>query len=126
MKIDYTLYNGKKTEIEVSDEVGSFIISSYKEEHAQDERKRYHCYSLDAIQYEGSEYAAKEAQEDLPSEVSEKVRIAFSHLTEVQKRRILMYSKGYSMRKIAEIENANVKSIEESIKGARKKFLKFF
>lgn len=35
-----------------------------KAEHAQDERHRYHCYSYDAIDYEGEEYGACDEYDD--------------------------------------------------------------
>lgn len=58
MKIKYVFLDGTVTEVEVSDEIGAVIIDSRKAEHAQDERHRYHCYSYDAIDYEGEEYGA--------------------------------------------------------------------
>ena len=58
MKIKYAFLDGTVTEVEVSDEIGAVIIDSRKAEHAQDERHRYHCYSYDAIDYEGEEYGA--------------------------------------------------------------------
>ena len=60
MKIKYAFLDGTVTEVEVSDEIGAVIIDSRKAEHAQDERHRYHCYSYDAIDYEGEEYGACE------------------------------------------------------------------
>ena len=59
MKIKYAFLDGTVTEVEVSDEIGAVIIDSRKAEHAQDERHRYHCYSYDAIDYEGEEYSRK-------------------------------------------------------------------
>ena len=56
MKIKYTFQDGTMTEVEASDEIDSVIIDSRKAEHAQDERCRCHCYSYDAIAYEGEEY----------------------------------------------------------------------
>ena len=55
MKIKYAFLDGTVTEVEVSEEIGAVIIDSRKAEHAQDERHRYHCYSYDAIDYEGEE-----------------------------------------------------------------------
>ena len=56
MKIKYKFATGEVMEIEVSDEIGAVITASRKAEHALEERNRYHCYSLDAIDYEGLEY----------------------------------------------------------------------
>ena len=126
MKIKYEFADGTKTEVEVTEEVGAVIIDSRKAEHAQDEKQRYHCYSLDAIDFEGLEYATKDSAEDFPEELQDRVRYAFSMLTPIQQRRILKFSNGKSMREIAREENASVQSVQESILAARKKFLKFF
>jgi len=126
MKIKYEFADGTKTEVEVTEEVGAVIIDSRKAEHAQDEKQRYHCYSLDAIDFEGLEYAAKDSAEDFPEELRERVRNAYSKLTDIQKKRILLLSKGLSVREIADLENVHHRAIEDSIQQARKKFLKFF
>ena len=83
MKIKYAFLDGTVTEVEVSDEIGAVIIDSRKAEHAQDERHRYHCYSYDAIDYEGEEYGACDeyAVEDDSAEQTARIREAFSHLT---------------------------------------------
>ncbi len=56
MLIKYKFADGTATEVEVSDEIGAVITASRRAEHALEERNRYHCYSLDAILYEGNEY----------------------------------------------------------------------
>ena len=82
MKIKYAFLDGTVTEVEVSDEIGAVIIDSRKAERAQDERHRYHCYSYDAIDYEGEEYGACDeyAVEDDSAEQTARIREAFSHL----------------------------------------------
>ena len=89
MKIKYAFLDGTVTEVEVSDEIGAVIIDSRKAEHAQDERHRYHCYSYDAIDYEGEEYGACDeyAVEDDSAEQTARIREAFSPLTATQHRR---------------------------------------
>ena len=93
MKIKYAFLDGTVTEVEVSDEI---IIDSRKAEHAQDERHRYHCYSYDAIDYEGEEYGACDeyAVEDDSAEQTARIREAFSHLTATQQRRLRLYANG--------------------------------
>ena len=115
MKIKYAFLDGTVTEVEVSDEIGAVIIASRKAEHAQDERHRYHCYSYDAIDYEGEEYGACDeyAVEDDSAEQTARIREAFSHLTATQ-------------QEIAAIEEASFQSVSESIEAGRKKFLKIF
>ena len=118
MKIKYAFLDGTVTEVEVSDEIGAVIIASRKAEHAQDERHRYHCYSYDAIDYEGEEYGACDeyAVEDDSAE----------HLTATQQRRLRLYANGKTLREIAAIEEASFQSVSESIEAGRKKFLKIF
>lgn len=129
MKIKYKFADGTTTEVEVSEEIGAVIIDSRKAEHAQDERHRYHCpYSYDAIDYEGKEYADNDTPESahLRSERDAQLYVALSVLTETQSRRLLMLADGLSMREIARRENADIKTVRESITGAKKKFQKYF
>lgn len=128
MKIKYAFLDGTVTEVEVSDEIGAVIIDSRKAEHAQDERHRYHCYSYDAIDYEGEEYGSCDeyAVEDDSAEQTARIREAFSHLTATQQRRLRLYANGKTLREIAAIEEASFQSVSESIEAGRKKFLKFF
>lgn len=126
MIIKYKFATGEVTEVDVSDEIGAVITASRKAEHALEERNRYHCYSLNAIDYEGLEYGECDEYpiEDDSAERVEQVREAFSHLTEVQQRRLRLYADGKTLREIAALENASFQSVAESIEAARKKFLK--
>lgn len=129
MKIKYQFADGTTTEVEVSEEIGAVIIDSRKAEHAQDERQRYHCpYSYDAIDYEGEEYATDDTPETehIRSERDARLYTALAALTETQRRRLLMLADGLSMREIARRENADIKTVRESITGAKKKFQKNF
>ena len=126
MKIKYKFATGEVTEVEVSDEIGAVITASRKAEHALEERNRYHCYSLDAIDYEGLEYGECDEYpiEDDSAERVERIKAAFGQLTETQQRRLRMYADGKTLREIASLENASFQSVAESIEAARKKFLK--
>ncbi len=57
MKINYTFANGETSEIDVSEEIGNVILDSRREESNLDRKERYHCYSLDAAEFEGADYA---------------------------------------------------------------------
>ena len=57
MKITYTFADDTTSEVEVSEEVGTLIMDSRREESNGDRKERYHCWSLDAIDYEGTEYS---------------------------------------------------------------------
>ena len=116
MKINYTFANGETSDVEVNEEIGNLILDSRREESNQDRKERYHCYSLDAAEYEGEDYA----------DGSTPIKEAFEQLSEVQRRRLLMLAEGVSLREIARREGKDIKSIRESIERARKKFLKYF
>ena len=55
MKIKYEFVDGKISEVEVTEEIGSVIIESRRLEDNLARKERYHCYSLDAVDFEGSE-----------------------------------------------------------------------
>ena len=129
MKIKYVFANGDTSEVEVSEEIGAIIIDSRKAEHAQQEKERYHCYSLDAIDFEGNEYGRCEDYGESDAEAERRRQMlsaCFSKLTETQKRRMLFFIKGKTLREIAELEGASFQSVDESIKAAQKKFPKKF
>lgn len=129
MKIKWQFNDGTKTELEVADDIGTFILDSRRLEHNLAERERYHCpYSYDALDYEGLEYACREelCKDLIDNEDNHRLYIAFGKLSKVQRRRLLMLSNGLSMREIAHREGVDIKTVRESIEGGRKKFLKFF
>ena len=128
MKINYTFANGEVSEVEVNEEIGNVILDSRREESNLARKERYHCYSLDAAEYEGEEMSNSETPESALFLQLENKHIAeaFDKLSEVQKRRLLMLAQGLSLREIARREDKDIKTIRESIEGARKKFLKFF
>lgn len=128
MKINYTFVNGETSDVEVNEEIGNLILDSRREESNQDRKERYHCYSLDAAEFEGTEYADGSTPEEELFLQLENQHIAetLENLSEVQKRRLLMLAQGLSLREIARREGKDIKTVRESIDGARKKFLKFF
>lgn len=129
MKISYKFVNNEIAEVEVPEEIGTFILDSRRMEHNAEERQRYHCpYSTDALTYEGMEYADPTdiAQTLSAVENSKKLYEALGHLSDVQRRRLLMLADGLSLREIARQEGVDIKTLRESIEGARKKFLKFY
>ena len=129
MLIKYTFATGETTEVEVNDEIGEFIIDSRRSEDSADRKERRHCYSMDAALYEGEDYGTEDFTDKLFDDTAEenaRVRRAFSHLTDVQKRRLLMYSRGISIREIARREGKDYSAVKESIHVAQKKFKKFF
>ena len=129
MKIKYVFNNGEIKEVEVSEEIGAVIEESRRKEAALAKKEQRHCYSLDAVTYEGTEYGEPDFTESLfdgSEERSAHIREAFSHLTETQQRRILMLAAGMSIREIAARENTHHRAVEDSIQQGRKKFLKHY
>lgn len=129
MLIKYKFATGEVTEVEVSDEIGAVITASRRAEHALEERNRYHCYSLDAIEYEGMEYADPNTPAS-SFERTERDKLLYSALktlTETQRRRLLMRAEGLSYREIARQEGvSDHKKIQKSVEAAREKIKKFF
>lgn len=128
MKIKYEFVNGEKTEVEVADEIGTVIVDSRRKEENLARKERYHCWSLDGIEYEGEEYGECDYYECLDESVDKNahIREVFSKLTPTQQRRMWMLAQGLSIREIARKEEADFKSVRESIEAARKKFKKFY
>lgn len=130
MKIKYQFITGETTEVEVSSEIGAVIIDSRRTEDSTDRKHRRHCWSMDAIDYEGLEYAdpydfTEKLLDDAP-ERNAHIRECFNELTEVQQRRMLMLASGLSLREIARREGKDIKTIRESVEAARAKFKKLF
>lgn len=128
MKVTYEFVDGTKSEVEVSDEIGTMIVDSRRNEDSSERKEHRHCWSLDAVLYEGLEFgyedeAFKEMDEE---ELKSRVWNAFSHLSAIQQRRLLLLSGGLSIREIAKKEGKDFKTVYESIEAARKKFKKFF
>lgn len=129
MKINYEFVTGEQTEVEVSEEIGTVVVDSRRKEESDDRKERRHCISYDAITYEGMEFSVPDFTQDMYSDADDRnvrIRSAFSHLSQIQQRRMLMLAAGLSLREIARRENKDIKTIRESIDAARKRFLKFF
>ena len=65
MKINYTFADGETSEVEVTEEIGNMILDSRRQESNLDRKERYHCYSSDAAEFEGEEYADADTPESL-------------------------------------------------------------
>lgn len=79
------------------------------------------------MKYESIEFGYYDTYPTLETdnELTEKINYAFSQLTEVQKRRLLMKIKDMTLEEIAQRENITFQSVAESIETARKKFKKY-
>ena len=78
--------------------------------------------------YEGEAYGTGDTPESLLTELEDNRHLyeTFRRLSETQQRRLLMLASGLSIREIARRENANYKSVYESIEAGRKAFKKYF
>ena len=129
MKIKYKFVTGELTEVKVSEESGTVITASRRDEHALEERNRYHCYSFDAIEYEGKEYADPGTPESIHERTKQDKQLyaALETLTEIQRRGLLMRTEGLSYREIARRESvSDHKKIQKSVNEAREKIKNFF
>ena len=130
MLIRYEFCTGEVETVEVNEEIGTVIVDSRREEANLDRKEHRHCWSLDAMTYEGAEFADPDAEDDDPygvqEELGESIRLAFSRLSGVQRRRLQMLADGLSIREISRIEGKNFKTVYESIEAGRKKFLKYY
>ncbi len=128
MKIKYEFADGTVSEVEVEESIGAVIIEDRRLEDNLSRKERYHCYSLDAAQFEGAEYSDRETPETKMEREMETEHIAqaLDGLSEVQRRRILMLAGGMSVNEIARKEGVHHSVVSETISAARKKFKKFF
>lgn len=131
MKINYLFNNGEKLSVEVSIEIGEVITDSRRKEENLDRKERYHCYSLDALEYgDKDEFAPTDGitpeTEMMKKIENQRIHNALMQLTETQRRRLLMFAEGYSIRDIARIENVDYKAAWKTIESAKNKFKKFY
>lgn len=128
MKIRYEFADGTVSEVEVEESIGTVIIEDRRLEDNLDRKERYHCYSMEAAEFEGSDYGTDETPEtQMEKELdAERIAHALDELSETQRRRLLMLADGMSMREIARQENVRHRAVVKSIEGARKIFKKNF
>ena len=126
MKITYRFVDGETSEGEVSEDIGEFILESRREEDNLARKERYHCYSYDAVEYEGEEYADEHTPENdaAADESKAELDMALNSLSAVQRRRLLMLADGMSIREISRREGVAHKQVIKSIEQAREKIRK--
>lgn len=128
MKIKYEFADGTVSEVEVEESIGAVIVESRRKEDNLSRKERYHCYSLDAADFEGCEYADKDTPETLLEQMVDNHRLneLLQKLSEVQRRRFLLYAQGKSLREIARMEGVDHKAVKKSVDAAKKFFIKNF
>ncbi len=117
MKIKYEFADGTVSEVEVEESIGAVIIEDRRLEDNLARKERYHCHSLDAVEFEGMEYGTEETPEMLLAAMEEDWRVydAFRRLSKVQQRRLLKLAGGMSIREIARQEGTNFRTVHESV-----------
>ena len=115
-------------EIEISEEWVAVLREMDREEEANRKKQTRRHISLDAVDYEGEEFAEDGDAETalLEKESDRVVEGILSSLTDVQRRRVELRMEGLSHREIARLESADRKTIEESLSAAAKKMKKYF
>ena len=121
MKIDYEFNNGDVSEVEVSEEIGRFIIESRRAEVNNNRRQKDHNVSITDFCYEGEDFAVY----DDVSMTDSVLEDAFSVLSETERRRLLKYIYGLNMDEIAIQEGVHKNAVFKSIRDAREKIKSF-
>lgn len=129
MKVKYRFADGEVNEVEVSDDIGAFILESRRREHADNERERYHsAHRIDREKFEdrGHFLTGGSPEERLISdETATELEDALSRLTPIQRRRMELLLDGESIARIAQAEGTSFNSVKQSVELAKRKLKKF-
>ena len=135
MKIKLKDLNGKVVDIvDVDDKIGELMVTLDREDDASNKRYKYHvAFSLDDATYEGDTFKSNEPDPLTALIEKEKLEnqqrrydLFISFLTPTQKRRFKLFEDGKSEREVARIEGVDYKSIHETKKQLKKKYIKLF
>jgi len=126
MKINYKDADGKIIELEVSDEVGTFYLSSVEEEKKNERRETRRHTSLESFTYEDKRFF--DDGTDLLADIiaSETVSRAMTYLTERQQYLIRRcFLEGWSYTELAALEGKDESAIRHAVNRAKDKLRKF-
>jgi RNA polymerase sigma-70 factor (ECF subfamily) len=126
MKINFKDANGKFIEMDVSDEVGTFYLSSVEEEKCNERRETRRHTSLESFTYEDKRFF--DDGTDLLADLiaAETVSRAISHLTERQQYLIRKcFLEGWSYTDLASIEGKDESAIRHAVTRAKNKLKKY-
>ena len=125
MKYRYAFTTGEEA-VEISEEWAAVLEEMDHEEQLGNRRETRRHQSLDDLLYEGMDFASDGDAESplLEKEFSAELAEALEKLTETQRRRLLLRCEGMTYREMGNREAANIKSCEESVKGAIRKMQK--
>lgn len=125
MKINYKDADGRIIELEVSDEVGTFYLSSVEEEKKNERRETRRHTSLESFTYEDKRFF--DDGTDLLADLiaSETVSRAMSHLTERQQYLIRKTClEGWKYTELAALEGVDESAIRHAVNRAKNKLKK--
>ncbi len=125
MLINYKDADGKIIELEVSDEVGTFYLSSVEEEKKNERRETRRHTSLESFTYEDKRFF--DDGTDLLADLiaSETVSRAMSHLTERQQYLIRKTClEGWKYTELAALEGVDESAIRHAVNRAKNKLKK--
>ena len=129
MKVTYDFANGEHKEVEVNKEIAAVIAELERKESSDDRKQRYHCYSLDACDYEGKDFAYEdEGIEQIFAEPSkeEVLIMALQYLTECQRSAIIAVCfKGLTQEEYAKKVGIKQAAVSQHLRAAKKKLKKF-
>lgn len=122
MKIKYEFADGTVSEVEVEESIGAVIIEDRRLEDNLSRKERYHCYSLEAADFEGMEYADGTTPEDdlMEQEFCRELQEVLEGLTDIQKQRVKSLTDGLSINEIARREGVAPNAVMKSVKGIRR------
>ena len=116
-------------EFQIFKDVSDEFFKEIENNDSKEGRKKACTYNEDIesqtapVKSAEEEYINNEEQNDMQGRIGR----ALSTLTETEKRRFeMMFIKGYSLKKIAELEGCNSNAVECTKKAIRKKFAKEF
>lgn len=125
MLINYQDADGKSIEMDVSDEVGTFYLSSAEEEKRNERRETRRHTSLESFTYEDKRFF--DDGTDLLADLiaSETVSRAMSHLTERQQYLIRKTClEGWKYTELAALEGVDESAIRHAVNRAKNKLKK--
>lgn len=126
MKINYKDADGKFIELEVSEQVGDFYLSSAEEEKRNERRETRRHTSLESFTYEDKRFF--DDGTDLLADLiaSEAVSRAMSHLTERQQYLIRKtFLEGWKYTELAALEGVDESAIRHAVNRAKNKLKKY-
>mgnify|MGYP002520790945 CR=1 FL=1 len=127
--IRYEFATGEVVHVEVDAEIAEVICKSRRMEHANNERTRYHAaFSMDSDDCRCAQLISTKTPDDHVIELEERQHLVASmtHLSEVQRQRLLLMAEGRTIAEIARLQHAAYNSVKDSIRAAQQKIRKKF